>query len=99
MSLPSFNMRELIEAGYVNEFLLKLATPAESVLVADLRAKLKAGGPHPLPTHGAAPAPEDDVETIHAPAPRRMATVNRIDGGGDQIGYGRPPAGGRRVNL
>ncbi len=93
--------RELIEAGYVNDFLLKLATPAESALVADLRAKLKAGVPHPLPTHGAAPAPEDDVETIHPPVShaRTPRSVNRIDGGGDQIGYGHPPPGGRRVNL
>jgi hypothetical protein len=93
--------RELIEAGFVNEFLLKLATPAESALVADLRAKLKRGVPHPLPTHGAAPAPEDDVETIHAPVShaRTPRSVNRIDGGGDQIGYGHPPPGGRSVSL
>jgi hypothetical protein len=93
--------RELIEAGYVNEFLLKLATPAEMALVADLRAKLKRGIPHPLPTRGPPPPPEDDVETDDMPAPRRMETnmkaSTRYDA--ENIGYGRPPPGGRRVNL
>ena len=90
----------LIAEGYCNDFLLKLATPAEQTLVNDLRAKLKRGIPHPLPTHGAAPAPEDDVETIHAPVShaRTLRSVNRIDGGGDQIGYGHPPPGGRSVH-
>jgi hypothetical protein len=84
--------RELIEAGYVNDFLLALATPAEQALA---RAKLKRGIPHPLPTHGApATAPEDeDIHNTPQPPPRR--SVSRI--GEDRYGYGHPAPGGRSV--
>ena len=93
---------DLIAQGYCNEFLLKLATPAEQPLVDALRAKLKLGVPHPLPTHGPAPAVEDDVEIDDTPAPRRMdgrpvKASERYDS--ENIGYGRPAPGGRRVNL
>ena len=42
---------DLLAQGYCNELLLRMAKPAESALVSDLRAKLKAGVRHPLPTH------------------------------------------------
>ena len=106
---------ELIRQGYVNEFLLKLASPAESELVKDLRAKLKLGVKHPLPTHhpprvghlsdqpATEPQPSDVRNHPHAyyvdplyPPRRQDSTVNKIDGG-EQIGYGRPPPGGRSV--
>ena len=82
----------------------------------DLRAKLKAGVRHPLPTHavqkfkpGDEPAtepqpPESDVRNhpraYSTPASNTLKrvdrTVNRIDGG-EQIGYGHAPPGGRSV--
>ena len=41
--------QSLIAKGYCNPFLLKLATPAESDLVRDLKAKLAAGVKPPTP--------------------------------------------------
>jgi hypothetical protein len=89
---------DLIREGYCNDFLLRMATPADQTLVDELRAKLKAGVPHPLPTHG--PPPADDVaETIDdSAAPRPQTPVyaaRRIDG--ERIGYGRPAGGGRSI--
>jgi hypothetical protein len=89
---------DLLAQGYCNEFLLKLATPAESVLVEDLRARLKAGVEHPLPTHAAQndePATEPQPD-IRIPARRRdVFAARRQDG--ERIGYGRQPPGGRSV--
>jgi hypothetical protein len=93
---------ELLAHGYCNEFLLKLATPAESALVSDLRAKLKAGVKHPLPTHAQPTTERQPLEDITVPATHAIRrvdnSVNRIDGG-EQIGYGHPPPGGRRVKI
>ncbi len=107
---------DLLAQGYCNELLLRMAKPAESALVSDLRAKLKAGVRHPLPTHavqkfkpGDEPAtepqpPESDVRNhpraYSTPASNTLKrvdrTVNRIDGG-EQVGYGHAPPGGRSV--
>jgi hypothetical protein len=106
--------RELIEAGFVNEFLLRLASPAESALVSDLRAKLKAGVKHPLPAHAvqkfkpgdeSTTEPQPDIRNhpraYTVPASHALKrvdrSVNRIDGG-EQIGYGHAPPGGRSVS-
>jgi len=88
---------DLLAQGYCNEFLLKLATPAELVLVEDLRARLKAGVKHPLPTHAAQndePATEPQPD-ISIPRRRDVFAARRQDG--ERIGYGRPPPGGRSV--
>jgi hypothetical protein len=88
---------DLLAQGYCNEFLLKLATPAESMLVEDLRARLKAGVKHPLPTHAARndePATEPQPD-IRFPRRRDVFAARRQDG--ERIGYGRPPPGGRSV--
>ena len=92
--------RSLIAKGYCNPFLLKLATPAESDLVRDLKAKLAAGVKLPTPTaqspavhpkdeKGAAPRP---TATSAAPPGRASA---RYDAEG--IGRGTVPPGGYRV--
>jgi hypothetical protein len=88
---------ELLAQGYCNEFLLRMATPAESALVEDLRAKLKAGVKDPLPTHAAQndePATEPQPD-IRIPRRRDVFAARRQDG--ERIGYGRPPPGGRSV--
>jgi hypothetical protein len=102
---PTTPASDLLAQGFCNEFLMRMATPAESALVSDLRAKLKAGVKHPLPTH-AAQAQKDEpatetggVDVPHAAALKRVdRSVNRIDAGGDQYGYRHPPPGGRRVS-
>ena len=88
---------ELLAQGYCNEFLLRMATPAESALVEDLRAKLKAGVKDPLPTHAAQndePATEPQPD-IRIPRRRDVFAARRQDG--ERIGYGRPPPVGRSV--
>ena len=70
---------DLLAQGYCNELLLRMAKPAESALVSDLRAKLKAGVRHPLPTHavqkfkpGDEPAtePQPPESDVRNPSPR-----------------------------
>jgi hypothetical protein len=88
---------DLIREGYCNEFLLKLATPADQPLVNQLREKLKAGVKHPLPTHGSVIADAVAMAAVSLDTTlKRSNKPHRIDAG-EQLGYGQPPAGGRRV--
>ena len=94
--------QSLIAKGYCNPFLLKLASPAESDLVRDLKAKLAAGVKPPTPSAqapGRQPrdddgAPPRSTATPAAPPGRASA---RYDAEG--IGRGRVPPGGFKVRL
>jgi hypothetical protein len=101
---PVNRAQSLIAKGYCNPFLLKLATPAESDLVRDLKASL-AAGVKPAKPSAAAPvfrprhehgAPSGSTGTPTAP-PGRAST--RYDAEG--IGRGPDPrvlhGGGAKV--
>ena len=103
--------KELLEKGFCNGFLLKLAKPQESALVKDLRAKLAQGVKHPQPSHPVQKFNSEPPATKLPPnhrmyevpplsKPRQPAPpsdVNRIDAA-EQVGYGKPPAGGASVS-
>jgi hypothetical protein len=92
--------QSLIAKGYCNPFLLKLATPAESDLIRDLKAKLAAGVKPPTPSAqapGRLPRDDDGVprqSTATPAAPPGRASA-RYDAEG--IGRGRVPPGGFKV--
>ena len=58
---------ELIAQGYCNDFLLKLAGPAESALVKELRAKLKEPIQHRQPSHHVEVAGRDNDQPDDLP--------------------------------
>jgi hypothetical protein len=92
--------QSLIAKGYCNPFLLKLATPAESDLVRDLKAKLAAGVKPPTPgaqARGRRPRNDDGTlprSTATPTAPPGRASA-RFDAEG--LGRGTVPPGGFKV--
>lgn len=84
--------QSLIAKGYCNPFLLKLATPAESDLVRDLKSKLAAGVKPPKPS---APAPVFRPEDARGAPPTNTGTPTvppgRASARFDAEGLGRGP--------